>query len=119
MKSKLTLLVILIITFLVSQSQSQQKNGRYKFETEKIYTKGKCPDSIRASVYDSMNKKILHYSFKNNAAISRNAFYYTVKASEKGSLVAGQVMDCSMKTIATILVSNKNGKEEVTVKAVK
>lgn len=116
MKTKLTLLVILIIVILVDPSQSQQKNIRYRFETEKIYTKGKCPDSIRASIYDAMTKKVLSYSFKNNAATSREGFYYTLKAAEKGSLVAGQVMDCSMKTIATIIVVNSGKKEEVIVK---
>ncbi|WP_316765792.1 hypothetical protein [Pedobacter frigiditerrae] len=119
MRLKLSLLFILIVTFFVGSSQSLQKSGRYKFETEKIYTKGKCPDSIRASVYDSMTKKILNYSFKNNAIMSRNAFYYTVKASEKGNLVAGQVMDCSMKTIALIAVSNSGNKEEIVVRVVK
>ncbi|RZK54373.1 MAG: hypothetical protein EOO91_16020 [Pedobacter sp.] len=66
-------------------------------------------------MYDSNTKKVLHYSFENNAATSKEGFYYTLKASEKGNLTAGQVMDCSMKTIAVISVSNIDNKEELIV----
>jgi hypothetical protein len=118
MKIRLSLLVI-SVSVLIYSCQSQQKNARFRFETEKINTEGKCPDSIRASVYDSMTKKILYYSFKNNAVTSKEGFYYTLKASKKGSLVAGQVMDCSMKTIAIISVSNSGNKEEIVVKPIK
>lgn len=114
--------IIICLTIYVFPTKAKQKEIRYQFETEKVFTKGICPDSIRASVYDSVTDKVLHYSFKNNANSSKEGFYLTVKASKKNGLVAGQITDCSLKTIAIISVGNKSAKtykEELVIKLIK
>jgi hypothetical protein len=62
MKIYFTVLITLII-FFVKPIKAQQKSLSYLFETEKIFTKGKCPDSIRASVYDVVAKKKIVLQF--------------------------------------------------------